>query len=123
MASGPFSGSGVARVAGNQPAGKQTRPRPAQGAGLFFAHASLRLSSIKRNLIRHFTKNGPVPTSTLGVARNGVRDMRRLARAWRQVHFPAAVSRVSQETNLPENRPDPGGQPRQSAVEFHCGIQ
>jgi hypothetical protein len=59
-------------VIADQPAGKQTRPRPVQGAGLFFARAALRLSSITRNLIRQFTKNGPVPSSTLDVAREYV---------------------------------------------------
>jgi hypothetical protein len=93
-------------VNADQPAGKQTRPRPVQGAGLFFARAALRPSSITRNLIRQFTKNGPVPSSTFDVAREyvtpsltlrvmmRVNDGQRLARAMLQVRFPAAGSCV-----------------------------
>jgi hypothetical protein len=43
--------------------------RGARGAGLFFARAALRLSSSTQNLIRQFTKNGPVPSSTFDVPR------------------------------------------------------
>jgi hypothetical protein len=68
-----FPAAGVARVMENRPAGKQTRPRRVlfsiPGAGLFFARAALRPSSITQHLIRQFTKNGPVPSSTLDVAR------------------------------------------------------